>query len=60
MIDGYTIQENSAKGFKHFAAFGVDEPAAIAACRWYNRLLRGRRVFRVVLSLGNSVAVIHG
>jgi hypothetical protein len=60
VVDGYIIEEATSCGMVAFSHFGIDEPAAIAACRWYNHLLRGRRVFRVVLRVQDHVAVIHG
>lgn len=58
MSDGYFIEEIGGMGLR--AAYGMDEPAAIANCRWYNRLTHGRRVFRVVLRVQGHMAVIHG
>ena len=60
MIDGYTIQEDTLDGWRDFAAYGMDEPAARDACRWYNRRLRARRLFRLVLRTGPHLAVIRG
>lgn len=58
--DGYVIQEATAQGVVDFAFYDLDEPGAVDACRYYNRRMRGRRAFRVVLRVGDSVAVIHG
>lgn len=56
--DGYCIEEVGGLGM--VACYGMDEPAAIANCRWYNFLTRGRRVFQVVLRVQGSSAVIYG
>lgn len=60
VADGYNIQENRGGEWEHFAAYLMDEPGAVSSCRWYNALLRGRRVFRVVLCSGAYLVVIHG
>ncbi len=57
--DGYAIEQNDGEGWKAFAAYGVDEPAAINNARWYNGLLRGRKIYRVILRVGGSVVVIY-
>lgn len=56
--DGYQVEEVTGQGAQVLACYGLNEPAAVDACRWYNRLLRGRRVFRVVLRIGASVSVV--
>jgi hypothetical protein len=56
--DGYCIEEVGGMGM--VACYGMDEPAAIANCRWYNFLTRGRRVFQVVLHVRGSSAVVYG
>lgn len=58
MRDGYCIEEVGGLGM--VACYGMDESAAIANCRWYNFLTRGRRVFHVVLRVQGSSAVIYG
>lgn len=60
MADGYNIQQNDGAGWQAFAGYGVDEPGAVSSARWYNALLRGRRIFRVVLQLGQTTVVIYG
>lgn len=55
--DGYIIEEVGGQGMS--ACYGCDEAAAIANCRWYNLLTRGRRVFRVVLRTGSHLAVVY-
>lgn len=58
MRDGYYIEE---QGGMHMRAFyGVDEISAVANCKWYNALTHGRRYFRVLLRVQDSVAVLHG
>lgn len=58
MRDGYQIEEVGGLGM--VANYGSNEPAAIANCRWYNFLTRGRRLFRVVLRVQGITAVIYG
>lgn len=58
MADGYYIEEQGGLGLLAF--YGADEPAAVSSCRWYNVLTHGRRVFRVVLRIQDSVWVVHG
>ena len=59
MIDGYIIQEDTLEGWRRFASYGVDEHAARNACRFYNYLLRGKRIFRLALSIGPHLTVIR-
>lgn len=58
VTDGYFIEEIG--GMQMRAAYGMDEPSAVANCRWYNRLTRGRRLFHVVLRVQGITAVIYG
>ena len=58
MPDGYFIEEVGGLGM--VACYGMDEPAAIANCRWYNFLTRGRRIFQVVLHVQGTSAVVYG
>ena len=58
MTDGYFIEE--VGGMQMRAAYGMDEPAAVANCRWYNRLTRGRRTFQVVLRAQHIAVVVYG
>lgn len=58
MKDGYWIEEEG--GMQMRAFYGCDEPTAIDNCKWYNALTRGRRHFRVILRVQDTVAVCHG
>jgi hypothetical protein len=58
--DGYFIQEQRDGAWVRFAFYGCDEPGAVSNARWYNFLTRGRRVFRVILRVADTVAVVYG
>lgn len=57
----YWIQQRIGEGdWQLKCRYGQDVEWAVARAKWWNRLLRGRRQYRVVSVLGASVAVVFG
>ncbi|MBD9368387.1 hypothetical protein [Xanthomonas sp. XNM01] len=57
----YWIQQRIGDGdWQLKCRYGQDVEFAVARAKWWNRLLRGRRSYRVVSVLGQSLAVVFG
>lgn len=57
----YWIQQRIGDGVWTLKCrYGQDADLAVARVKWWNRLLRGRRSYRMVAVLGDSVAVLFG
>lgn len=58
---GYEIEQKIGDGpWLPKCRYGMDVEFAHARMRWWNRLLRGRRQYRVVVVLGDSRTVVIG
>lgn len=58
-VPEYWIQQRLGEGdWELKCRYGQDVDWAVERVRWWNRLLRRRRTYRVVSVLGNAVAVV--
>lgn len=57
----YEIEQRIGDGpWERKCRYGDDEELAVSRVRWWNRLLRGRRSYRVVCVCGASRSVYFG
>lgn len=60
-VSEYWIEQSIAGGpWQRKCRYGDDLELAVSRVRWWNRLLRGRRSYRVVSVLGDCSTVIFG